>query len=255
MDLEVSIPNDFWVRGKDIDAELRGDLNVRKGASGLTVLGSLTTLRGTFSVANNDFRITTGEFRFNDVKSLQNVYIDLVATSRVIDEEIEITAKGNVDTLDIAATSESGWSETDIFKALTLRRGAESDQGGTLFSDTLLRSWGLALANRFGGDVARDLGLDEFGIEVAEPGQGNALPATRVTIGKYVSPKIYLKYSQSLERLYGSSAGQSPESVSFPEGQLNVEYRLSDKLSVAGETGMAGGFAYFDVDLKFSFGY
>ena len=255
MNIEVKMPNDFWIRGKDIDAELSGDLNVRYGAAGLTVLGTLKTLRGTFSIYNNAFQISKGEFSFNDVKSIRNAYIDLEATSHVMGEEITIAAKGPMDKLDITATSSSGWSQTDIFKALTLRSGATGEPQG-LFSNQLLQSWGLALVNQFGSGVARELGLDEFGIEVSGTAQGGALASTRVTVGKYVTPKVYLKYSQSLERFAGTTSSASqPGTSSFPEGQLNVEYRLSDRFSFAGETGMAGGFAYFDVDLKYTFGY
>jgi hypothetical protein len=254
MNIEVKIPNDFWIRGKDIDAELSGDVNVRKGAEGLTVLGTLTTLRGTFSIYNNTFRISKGEFTFNDVNSIRNAYIDLEATSNVMGEEITIAAKGQMDKLDITATSASGWSQTDIFKALTLRSGVEGAPQG-LFANQLLQSWGVALVNQFGSGVARELGLDEFGIEVGGTTQGGTLASTRVTVGKYVTPKVYLKYSQSLERFAGTTSSASQPGTSFPEGQLNIEYRLSDKFSFAGETGMAGGFAYFDVDLKYTFGY
>jgi autotransporter translocation and assembly factor TamB len=257
MNVGVEIPHDFWVRGNDIDAELQGSLNVKRGSEGLLVLGMLRTVRGTFSIYNNDFRITRGEFRFTDVKSIGNVYIDLEATSRVLDESVDITAKGKMDNLDVAATSESGWSETQIFEAMTLRRGsqAEGEAGQKFFADEFLRSWGVALVNRFGNDVARDLRLDEFGVEIGDVGEGDVLSATRVTFGKYVSDKIYLQYTQSLGGLYGGSGNLSQRGLTYPERQFQVEYRLSDRFSMEGEAGTIGGLGYFDVDLKFTLGY
>jgi autotransporter translocation and assembly factor TamB len=257
MNLGVEIPRDFWIRGDDIDAELAGSLNVKKGAEGLLVLGSMETMRGTFYIYNNDFRISRGEFRFTDVKSLKNVYIDLEATSRVLDERIDITAKGNMDNLDVTATSESGWSETQIFEALTLRRGTatEGEARGKFFADEFLRSWGVALVNRFGNDVARELRLDQFGVEIGDGSQGNVLSATRVTFGKYVSDKVYLQYTQALGSLYGGTGKLTQRGLASPERQFQVEYRLSDRFSMEGEAGTVGGLGYFDVDLKFTYGY
>jgi autotransporter translocation and assembly factor TamB len=258
MNIDVEVPHDFWVKGSVIDAELQGSLNVAKDEQGLLALGTMRTLRGTFYLANNDFRISRAEFRFTDVKSLKNVYIDLEATSRVLDEQITIDAKGNMDNLDISATSESGWSETQIFEALTLRRGAPSVVGepkSKFFSDEFLRSWGLALVNRFGSGVARDLKLDQFGVEIGNVGDGSLLSATRVTFGKYVSDKVYLQYTQSLGALYGNSGKLIQQDLAFPERQFQAEYRLSEKMSMQGEAGTVGGLGYFDVDLKFTYGY
>ncbi|HEC82895.1 MAG TPA: hypothetical protein ENI46_00230, partial [Firmicutes bacterium] len=159
------------------------------------------------------------------------------------------------DNLDIIATSESGWTETQIFEALTLRRTAEEEGQGGLLSTAFLRSWALALANRFGNDVARELHLDEFGIEIEGTGEVDALAATRLTIGKYLLPNIYLQFTQSLGSLYGDRSRFTQRGLSYPERQLSVEYRLSDRFSIEGETGTVGGLGYFDVDLKVKFGY
>jgi hypothetical protein len=257
LNLEIEVPNAFWIRGGDIEAELQGDLSVKRGKEGLLVLGTLRTLRGTFHIYYNVFRITRGEFRFTDVTSLRNVYIDIEAQSRVLDERIELTARGNIDELDIRATSESGWSETQIFEALTLRRGESSDEGleNRFFSDEFLRSWGVALVNRFGAGVARELRLDRFGVDVGDAGSGDPLAVTRVTFGKYVSDKVYLEYTQALGSLYEDRRKFTQMGLTSPERQLSVEYRLSDRFSIEGETGTIGGLGYFDVDLKFRFGY
>lgn len=236
---------------------MEGSLNVKHGYDGLMVLGMLRTVRGTLSIYNNDFRITSGEFRFTDVKSIGNVYIDLEATSRVLDERVDIKAIGKMENLDVTATSETGWSETQIFEAIALRRGSQSegDAGAKFFSDELLRSWGVAMVNRLGDDVARDLKLDEFGVEIGNVGEGDVLAATRVTFGKYVSDKIYLQYTQALGSIYGGSGNLSQRDLTNPERQFQVEYRLSDRFSMQGEAGTVGGLGYFDVDLKFKIGY
>jgi len=255
LNVEIEIPNAFWIRGDDIEAELQGDLNVKRTREGLVVLGTLRTLRGRFYVYHNSFRITRGEFRFADVTSLKKAYIDLEAEARVLDEKMKIEARGLADNLDIIATSESGWTETQIFEALTLRRTAEEEGQGGLLSSAFLRSWALALANRFGNDVARELHLDEFGIEIEGTGEVDALAATRLTIGKYLLPNIYLQFTQSLGSLYGDRSRFTQRGLSYPERQLSVEYRLSDRFSIEGETGTVGGLGYFDVDLKVKFGY
>jgi autotransporter translocation and assembly factor TamB len=257
LDVTVDLPNDFWIRGDLVNAELQGDLNVRRGKEGLTVLGTLQTIRGSFNLYHNSFRITKGEFRFSDVKSFWNAYIDLEAVTTVLDERIQITATGRIDELNVAATSESGWNEQQIFEALLLRRGvvpAEGEQPGFV-SQAFVRSWATALVSQFGDQVARELHLDRFGVEIGESTQGSALSGTRVTIGKYLSEKFYFELSQSLGTLYGDRQRFTQTGLSYPERQLSVEYRFNEKLSIEGETGTIGGLGYFQVDLKLRYGY
>ena len=261
MDITVEIPKAFWIKGDVVQAELQGDLSVRRGREGLSVLGTLTTLRGRFSLYYNSLRISKGEFRFIDVKSFRNAYIDLEASSTVLDERIDLRATGYMEKLDISATSESGWSEQQIFEALLLRRGAGSDTeaGNKFFSDAFLQSWGTALVNQFGDEVARELHLDQFGIEVAGGEDVDPIASTWVTFGKYVSNTVYVQYSQSLGSLYGDLYRDrqrfTPRDLAYPERQLSVEYRFSNRLSIEGETGTINGLEYFDFDLKIRFGY
>ncbi len=257
MNIQVEIPKDFWVRGGDIEAELQGDLRVKRTNEGLVLLGTMKTLRGRFFVYHNAFRISKGEFRFSDVKSLSKAYIDVEAESRVLDEMIKIRANGSLDNLSITATSESGWSETQIFEALTLRRGVSPEEPtrSGFFSDALLRSWAMVLANQVSEEVARELRLDRFGIEFGDVGEGDAFSSARLTLGKYVSSNIYLEYSQALGSLYGVERKVTQRRLAYPERQLSVEYRLSNRLSVEGETGTIGGLNYFEVDLKLRLEY
>jgi autotransporter translocation and assembly factor TamB len=258
LNVSVEIPNAFWIRTDEIDAELQGDLNVKVDEEGLMMLGSLRVIRGSFYFYHNSFKITRGEFRFADVKSLDNVYIDLEAESRVLDEKIWISAKGNLNKLDPPTVrSESGWTEMQIAEALLLRRGASPDESvqGGVFSEEFVRAWAVALGNRFGKDVARRLNLDRFGIQLTDAAEGDALASTRVTFGKYVSDKFYLEYEQSLGSLYGDRTRFTQQGLSLPERQLSVEYRLSDRFSFEGEAGTVGGLGYFEFDVRYRYGY
>jgi translocation and assembly module TamB len=257
MNVSIEIPNDFWIRGDEIEAELQGDLSVKRGREGLMVLGTLRTLRGKFYVYHNAFRITRGEFRFADVKSLKNVYIDLEAESRVYDEKILLTATGFFDNLNISATSESDWSETQIFEALTVGAGRDAEAAGEggLFSKAFLRAWGYALVNRLGRRIEDELPLDLIDVELGDVGEGDAIGDPRLVLGKYVSRGLYLEYEQSLGSLYGDRQRFTQRGLSYPERQLSIEYRFSDRFTIEGETGTVGGLGYFDVDLKFKFGY
>ncbi|MGD9400768.1 MAG: translocation/assembly module TamB domain-containing protein [bacterium] len=258
MNVEVEIPNKFWIRGDDIQAEVQGTVNVKRSGEGLLVLGTLKTIRGTFAVYNNIFKIVRGEVRFSDVTSIKKAYINLEAEARVLDERIEVVVNGFLDNVDVSATSESGWSETQIFEALTVRRvsGPGEDVGQEAFAQALLQSWGMALLNRFGTDVARELRLDRFGIEIDDGAStNNIVLSTRVTFGKYVTDNVYLQYTESLGNLYGDAERLKQRGLDEPERRLQVEYRLSDRFTVEGEAGTVRGLGYFDVDLKFRYGY
>jgi hypothetical protein len=257
MDISVEIPNAFWIRSDEIEAELQGDLDIRRDRDGLVALGTLRTLRGTFYFFHNALKISRGEVRLADVNRLGGkVYIDVEAWTTVMDERITINATGYLDELEPQATSESGWDDRQILQALLLRTDPTADASSQgRISQEFLTAWGVALVNRFGSDAVRDLGLDRFGIKVDDAIEGGALAATRVYAGKYFSDKFYLEYEQSLGTLYGDRSRFTQRGLPLPDRQLSIEYRLSDRFAFEGETGTASGLQYFEFDLRYRFGY
>jgi len=267
-DLSLEAGNNVWVRNADAEVELEGSVLVRKDAQGTRFLGDLQTVRGRYFLYNSEFDITSGSLEFADVNDIRNARIEVLAETQVPTEEglerISLEVSGTIAKPYLAATSESGYSEPEMFRLLTLGGVGGEEQAGSPFSRALARSWGRVLARRFGSEVARSLGLDEVEFEPGpgEPGDREFVEGARVGVGKYVSDRLYLKYRQSLavNPLKGQSPGGAEGAVSrteaeLPDRQLILEYRLSRSFSLDGEASVLNGKPYFNFDVKFRHRY
>lgn len=269
-DLLIEGANNIWLRNRDAEIELEGSVLMKKDSQGMRFLGDLETIRGRYFLYNNEFRITSGSLEFADVHDVRNARVEVMAETEVATEEgrerISLEITGTIAKPYLAATSESGYTEPEIFRLLALGdEGGDPDGGAASpFSRALARSWGRILARKFGTELARSLGLDEVEIE---PGPGDIgdrefVEGARVGVGKYVSERLYLKYMQALavNRLKGSGEGGTEGAVSraeaeLPDRQLILEYRLSRSFSLDGEASVLNGKPYFNFDVKFRHRY
>jgi hypothetical protein len=270
MELNIEAGNNVWVRNSDAEIELEGTILYKKNAQGTKFLGDLKTIRGRYFLYNNEFRITSGSLEFADVRDVRNARLEVRAETEVATDEgrerVDLQISGTLAKPYLAATSESGYSEPEIFRLLALGQEADAGDEGTAspFSKALARSWGTILARRFGSELARSLGLDELEIE---PGPGDLgdrefVEGARVGVGKYLSDSLYLKYKQSLavNPLRSSGSGAQGGAVSrtegeLPERQILLEYRLSRSFSLDGEASAVNGKTYYNLDVRFRHRY
>ncbi len=269
-ELAIEAGNNVWVRNSDAEIELEGSVLFKKSSRGMTFLGDVQTIRGRYFLYNHEFRITEGTLEFADVTDIRNARMEVRAETEVATEEgrerVTLDITGTIAKPYLAATSESGYSEPEIFRLLALgdEAGAEDQGTATPFSRALARSWGRILARKFGSELARSLGLDEVEIEPGpgDPGAREFVEGARVGVGKYLSDRLYLKYKQSLavNPLKGDSSGGSGGAVTrseaeLPDRQLLLEYRLSRSFSLDGEASVVNGKSYFNFDVKFRHRY
>ncbi len=261
----IEADNNVWLRNSDAEIELEGSIRYKRDARGTRFLGDLESIRGRYFLYNNEFRITSGSIQFADVRDIRNARLEIHGETEVATEEgrerVSLDITGTLAKPYLAATSESGYSEPEIFRLLALGQRAAGPDGGAAspFSRTLARSWGKLLAKKFGSGLARSLGLDELEIEPGpgDPGDPGFVGGTRVGVGKYVSDRLYLKYEQSLavNPLGGGTSVEAGAAVSraeaeLPDQQLLLEYRLSRSLSLDGEASMDNGKTHFNLDVK-----
>jgi len=269
-ELDIEAANNVWVRNSDAEIELEGSVLFKKTARGMTFLGDLQAIRGRYFLYNNEFRIVEGTLEFADVTDIRKARLEIRAETEVATEEgrerVSLNITGTIAKPYLAATSESGYSEPEIFRLLALcEEAGGGDQGtATPFSRALARSWGKILARKFGLELARSLGLDEVEIEPGpgDPGGRDFVEGARVGVGKYVSDRLYLKYKQTLAvnpqkggGSDGSGGAVSRSEAELPDRQLLLEYRLSRSFSLDGEASVVNGKSYFNFDVKFRHRY
>jgi autotransporter translocation and assembly factor TamB len=256
-DFDITIPNNCWIINNDVNLELKGDLKVLRENGELSILGSMETIRGKYFLYGTTFNIESGTFTFDNIKEI-NPKIDLLVSSRLgggapsssgtgslvstgTTNEIELAIKGTILEPEVEPASGSPYSQEDIVELLAFQRGlssVDSTRVGSLFQERVLKSLGGAYGSRFLENIAgQSLGVETFEITPAW-NQKMQLTDAQITVGKYVSDKIYFRYSRNLSQSSGQETG--------------VEYRLSKNLLLEGSRDKQGLF-HFGLNLYWEY--
>lgn len=253
--LDISIPNNCWIINNDVNLELSGEVRVLREKGVLNILGDLETIRGKYFLYGTKFDIEKGSFVFDNIQKIDPKIDFLVSTtmrggasglsggsnllSTGTTNEIELTIKGTISEPEVEPPS--GYSQEDIIELLALQRSVSSVDStgvGSLFQERVVKSLGGAYSSRLLENIAgQTLGVETFEI-VPAWNEKLRLTDAQITIGKYVSNKIYLRYTRSLSQSSGQETG--------------VEYRLSKNLLLEGHKDKLGLF-HFGLNLNWEY--
>jgi len=247
--LDISAVNNCWVINDDVNLEFKGDVLVVRENGELRILGNLETIRGKYFLYGTRFKIEKGEFVFDNIEKIDPKIDFLVSTnlrggtatsskglsvlSTGSTDQIELSIKGTVSAPEVDTALGSSYSKEDIVELLAFQQGfagVDTEGVATLFQERVIKSLGGAYASRFLENIAgKSLGVETFEIVPAwsEKFSLKDLDA-EITVGKYVSDKIYLRYTRRLSPSSGQETG--------------VEYRLNKHLLLEGRKDKLGLF-------------
>ncbi|MDX9857389.1 MAG: translocation/assembly module TamB domain-containing protein [candidate division Zixibacteria bacterium] len=231
LDLNIEILSNYWIENEDIDAEFAGEVNLVREDGNYPIVGQMDILRGRGFLFDKIFRLEAREDAviFTGTE-IPNPQLDIVATTRipgvryeqeaasdVIDLCIHVT--GSLDTADINVCEDSPFSREDILSLIALNYyGADTGSYGGAIEERVSQFVGSQIS-RVGARQLSQLGVETFEIDPAYGGEFD--PAnTRVTLGVYAAPNLYV---------YGRSnvSGTIGEEVGF-------EYRFSREFLLQG---------------------
>ena len=238
LDLMLRAPEELWMRNDFGRIEGEANLRVTGTAAAPSVAGRVTALEGsTIDFNRVRYRVLSGTIDFNDPVVINPVF-DLNAETTVADYQITLRVEGTVDSFRYELTSDPPLSEPDIVSVLLTGRpvgtlgAASSGLSAESVSAYLAGSLGQTLGSRFLGRVAPDLiAIDPLEVVTTQGGD----PATRVTLGKQLTPDLRLTYSD----LLGSGANAS----------YQVDYRVGRNVGLVSERTPEGTIAG---DLRFT---
>ena len=245
--LEVSTVSNCWVINDDVNLEFKGDVLVLRENGELRILGTLETIRGKYFLYGTKFKIDKGNFVFDNIEKIDPKIDFLVSTnlgggtstsseglsllSTGSSNQIELAIKGTISAPEVEPASGSSYSKEDLIELLAFQQsfGSVDTQGvGSLFQQRVIKSLGGAYSSRFLENIAgRSLGVETFEIVPAWSDKFRLLDA-EITVGKYISDKIYLRYTRRLSQSSGQETG--------------VEYRLNKNLLLEGRKDKSGLF-------------
>lgn len=241
LDVSVVIPNRFFVRGKGLESEWKGNLQVSGPAANPVVTGSINSIRGQFGLLGKQFTLSRGDVEFSGATPpdpLLNVLVTYAATNITA----EATVSGPASSPTLTLSSQPPLPQDEVVAQVLFGQSASSlgrmeaiQLAAELASLSGFGSGGMGVL----GEVRDTLGFDvlRFGsIQngpkqqtsrnvglLQPPGQNNGAGAQEdsipsLEVGKYVMDNVYVGLEQGMN---GDASGVRVEIELTPN--LNLE--------------------------------
>ncbi len=205
LDLTISAPGDVWMRNDFGNIEGQGELEVRGTAARPSVAGRITAVEGgAIRFRKVRYLVDHGSVDFNDPEAINPVF-DLSAQTTVAEYEVTLTVEGSIDDFRYELSSTPPLPQADIVALLITGRTREgiAPESGLIAEETVSSYLAGRLSQELSDRLSSKVGIDVVAIDplqVSGPGD----PATRITLGKQVTPDLFVTYSDELGRTSGS---------------------------------------------------
>lgn len=205
LDLLIRAQQDAWLRNDFGAIEGQGELRVRGTADRPSLSGRITAVEGgAIRFRGVSYRVLAGSMDFADPEVIDPVY-DLQAETHVSEYQVTLHAEGTMGDFRYELSSNPPLPEQDIVSLLLTGRtlGAFGQEGGGLAEETISTYLTGRLTGELTDRVTGRAGIDLFSID---PLQANAQgdPTTRITVGKQVTPDLFVVYSSDLSSTQGA---------------------------------------------------
>jgi translocation and assembly module TamB len=212
LDILLRAPNQLFVRGRGLDAELGGALRLTGTSSDIVPLGEFGLIRGRLDILGKRITLQEGSAV---LQGSFDPWLRLVAETSAQDSTVRVVSEGTASDLDISFSSDPDLPEDEILARLLFGRAIDDIsalQAAQLVSSlNVLAGGGSGLVSR----LRQSFGLDDF--DLSTDTEGN----TELRVGKYLSDNIYTDIT----------VDQSGKS------EINLNLDLSDSVSVKGRLG------------------
>jgi len=234
MDLTVRAPEQIYVRGRGLNAELGGTIHIQGTTAQMQPRGGFTLRRGTFNLVGTTLTFTSGDISFNG-GSLTDPALHLVATSAVGTSSSTLTVGGTASNPKITLSSVPEMPQDQVLTQLLF-----PNSNGQL-SPFQLAAIAAGLAELSGSTsnfpnplqgVQNALGLDALGIGTGPNGSPS------VQAGRYIGRRLYVGAQQSAS----GAGGQGTIQYDVTKGlKLNATVGTGETTSAIGSTGESSG--------------
>jgi translocation and assembly module TamB len=238
----VTLGDRVIVKAEGIDAQLGGNVDlVMLGPDRVTSTGAIRVVKGYYSTYGVKLEIVRGRV-FYAGGPINRPTLDFLALRTEGDVKAGVTVGGTADQPVVKLYSEPAMADTEILSYIVLGRPLSGSEGetsllmqaaGALLSTGQSVSLQDQLKERLGIDVldvSAAKGTSYGGYRKIDVAPGGAAPTTSTagvgetmaTVGKYLTPDLYLSYGRSL----------------FSErNQVVLRYRLTKRLEVETQAG------------------
>ncbi len=183
LDLLILAPNQIFIRGRGLDVEMGGRVQLRGTTAAIVPSGALTLIRGRLDLLGKRLDLSEATLQ---MQGALVPYVRVAATTQSDGFSISAVIEGDATDPGVTFTSSPELPQEEVLARLLFDRGLSNLSP---FQTAQLASAVATLAGRGGegliGRLRRSAGLDNLDVLADATGK------TRVTLGKYLSTRLY----------------------------------------------------------------
>lgn len=225
--VRVKFGEKVFVKAAGIDARLGGEVNLTmRGPDDIRGKGEVRVEKGSFRAYGVNLQITKGRLVFPG-GPVSRPNLDILALRTVGEVKAGVMVGGTLQNPAIRLYSEPGMAESDIMSYIVLGHpmsGGKGQANAVMGAAGLLLSAGESAVLR--EQITERFGIDTFGMEQDKTDATRSL----VTVGKYLTPNLFLSYGRSLFS---------------PAQLLRARYTFSERWEIETWTGTESGVDLF----------
>jgi translocation and assembly module TamB len=200
--LNVQAPQAVFVRGRGLDAEMSGSLQVTGAPTAPAVIGGLTVRRGDFTLGGRRLVFSRGIVSLNNVDRIDPA-LDFIATTTVQSTTINVVISGTAAAPVIAISSVPALPQDEALALLLFGKPASGLSAFELIqvAQTLAELTGReAPGTGVLGRLRQSLGLDQLRVGTSSGSSSSSSSSSSspvsVEAGRYVAPGVYVGAKQ-----------------------------------------------------------
>ncbi|GIK99414.1 MAG: translocation/assembly module TamB [Alphaproteobacteria bacterium] len=217
LDVAVRVPGRAFLRGRGLESEWRGRLQIGGTTDAPDITGELNTVRGTLDLLGRNFRFDEGSVRFVGGGAI-DPELAFSAHSEAEALTVHANVSGTASAPSIALTSEPALPQDEILARLLF--GTSSGSLSPLQAVQLAQT--AATLSGVGGPSVVDRLRESTGLDVLGVETGETLGGSSLAIGKYLTDDVFVKMNQ----------GVTPESR-----RVGIEVRVLPRVTVESDIG------------------
>lgn len=229
--IKVVLGDRVYVRMAGIDARLAGTVDmVITDPNDIRGKGVISTVKGSYKAYGVNLDIEKGRIIFTG-GSVTKPTLDILAIRTVKDVSAGVIVVGTIQRPLIRLYSEPAMSDSDIMGYMVLGQPLSGDQSQI---NAVMQAAGLLLsasqAAVLNEQIISKFGIDSLGVEQDK----NDITQSIVTVGKYLTPKLFISYGRSLfasttylKARYTFSERWEVETWTGTESGVDVYYKIN----------------------------
>ncbi|MFG6585330.1 translocation/assembly module TamB domain-containing protein [Sulfitobacter sp. 1A12779] len=216
LNLQLNAPNRIYVRGRGLDAELGGALNLSGTTNRIISAGRFELIRGRLDILGKRFLLDEGSIQFQGDFI---PYIRFVTSTDTEAGEVRVIVSGPANEPEVTFESTPAAPQDEVLSQLLFGRNISEISA---FQALQLASAVATLAGRGGdgviGNLREGFGLDDLDVTTTEDGE------TALRLGKYLTDNIYTDVT----------------AASDGTGEVSLNLDITESLTAKGTLGSDG---------------